>query len=463
MLQFHSDCDSTNRAFSLAVAEVMGNVKPYHAGLLPGALPCLMAGRNYSTPWTRDTAINLSNGFVFLDRDVSRNTLLAVADYGPEGPVIGGQYWDKIIWLPGALHYLRATGDRSLLPTVLETGTNTLRQAEADEFDPSVGLFRGPAVYADGVAAYPDRYLSSNSSDIEPWALNPANAAEKAPRGNGLPMFALSTNCVYYLAYRALAELKTLSGQNAERETAKAEALKAAVNRHFWNEERGSYDYLAHECDYQEALGDAFALLSGIASPEQTASVLARHHSCPFGTPCLWPNFPRYEALGGYGRHAGTVWPFSAAYWGLAAGLNGDRAGFEKEFRVIEAQALREGQFYELYHPDTGEPIGGLQECGNSVMGKWKSCEHQSWSATAYLAMLLYGVLGMRLERDSVRFRPRLPEGMTEADFEQLSIRGKRFTLHLTKTENAAGFPREAEVSLTENASDTVELTLSAE
>lgn len=96
---------------------------------------------------------------------------------------------------------------------------------------------------------------------------------------------------------------------------------------------------------------------------------------------------------------------------------------------------MHEGQFFELYRPDNGEPIGGLQECGGGKMGQWKSCTHQSRSATGYLAMLLYVVLGMRLERDSVRFNPKLPSGMIRADFEQLPIRGKCFNLHLIKTE----------------------------
>ena len=41
--------------------------------------------------------------------------------------------------------------------------------------------------------------------------------------------------------------------------------MKKSINKNFWNEKRGSYDYLAGECDYAEGLGLAFAVLFGIA------------------------------------------------------------------------------------------------------------------------------------------------------------------------------------------------------
>ena len=54
--------------------------------------------------------------------------------------------------------------------------------------------------------------------------------------------------------------------------------MKKAVNKNFWNEKRGSYDYLAGECDYAEGLGLAFAVLFGIADERQTALIGENTH-----------------------------------------------------------------------------------------------------------------------------------------------------------------------------------------
>lgn len=68
-------------------------------------------------------------------------------------------------------------------------------------------------------------------------------------------MKALSTNCVYFKAYEILAEMAHALGEPAKEFEEKAAAMKKAVNKNFWNEKRGSYDYLAGECDYAEGLG----------------------------------------------------------------------------------------------------------------------------------------------------------------------------------------------------------------
>lgn len=41
----------------------------------------------------------------------------------------------------------------------------------------------------------------------------------------------------------------------------------------------------------------------------------------------------------------------------------------------------------------------------------WRSCSAQVWSATAYLSMVHYGVLGIRTGRAALRFEPLLPPG----------------------------------------------------
>jgi hypothetical protein len=60
----------------------------------------------------------------------------------------------------------------------------------------------------------------------------------------------------------------------------------------------------------------------------------------------------------------------------------------------------------------TGEVYGGLQE--GAPGWQWRSCRRQTWSATAYLRMLLMGLIGMRFSPDGITFQPMLPEGISQ-------------------------------------------------
>ena len=168
---------------------------------------------------------------------------------------IGGQYWDAIIWLIGAYEYAIVNCDDEFLRLAYQAGKNSMRKFEAEEFDNEKYLFRGPAVYGDGTAAYPDKYANclDNSSSILKWVENPENP--KAEKGFGLPMFALSTNCVYFKAYEILAMLADKHGENGSTYCTKAIKLKEAINKHFWNSTTNNYDYLAGECDHNEGMG----------------------------------------------------------------------------------------------------------------------------------------------------------------------------------------------------------------
>ena len=69
-----------NDAYRIAAGDIVGNIVYYQNGLLTEEKPCMIAGLDYNTPWTRDTAINIWNALSILSPEVSKNTLLAVLD-----------------------------------------------------------------------------------------------------------------------------------------------------------------------------------------------------------------------------------------------------------------------------------------------------------------------------------------------------------------------------------------------
>ena len=104
---------------------------------------------------------------------------------------------------------------------------------------------------------------------------------------------------------------------------------------------------------------------------------------------------------------------------------------FEREFMTLTAQINRDAQCAEIYHPETGAIYGGLEEAGRGPNGMdWTSCARQSWTASAYLRMLLTGIFGLRLSPERVTFQPYLPAGIPYAHLQGVFYRG--CTLDLT-------------------------------
>ena len=427
---FHSDDVVLNDAYRIAVGDLAGNVVPYRGGLLEKEEFCLLAGLDYTQPWTRDTAINVWYALAFADPDLCKKTRLSVLERGDGKIRVAGSYgqsWDNVIWALGAYEYLLCHDDAEFLPFSLEVIANTLKEFEAQEFDAEKNLFGGRAVYADGVASYPDNIVAKLDKER---------------------VFALSTNCVYYRVYLICAEFAQRLGRPADSYLRKAEALKKAIEKHFWNERNQNFDYFAGESDANEGLGLSYAVLFDIASPVQKQAVMKNTHLTPHGIACEWPPFERYTKMAedALGRHCGTIWPLAQGAWGLAALHAGRPDLFENELRLMASKAVRDMHFYEIYHSESGLPYGGWQEWeGKTVL--WTSCRKQSWSASAYLALVLKGVAGLSVSDGRISARPRLPQGVNEICLKHIRVRGKTFDLYVSR---GADLPKEAAFSLEE-------------
>ena len=438
-LHFTSNHVALARAVRIALGDLYGNIAPFKDGLLDHAVPVVLAGLDYDTPWTRDAAINTWNAAGLLSPQVTQSTLLAVLERVDGAVRIGGQYWDAVIWTIGAWAQYLYTGDKAFLALALDAVRNSLIYFESAEFDEKLNLFRGAACYGDGIAAYPEPYNHTNGdSCILGWPAS--NLDQRASKGYGLPMHALSTNCLYYQAYVLAGRMADELGVAPDPSWAgKAQALKAAINRHFWMPELGRYRYLVDSfgnCDYTEGMGQSFALLFGIADAQQAENVFRNQYVAPAGIPCVWPSFPRYTSADGmsFGRHSGTVWPDIQAFWGQAAAQYGKRELFAHELLRLTEYANRDVHFTEIYHPITGAPYGGVQELGDELRHEWSSCARQTWSATGYLRLILQGMLGMRFEPQGLMFEPVMPDGVDFVCLQNLPYRKMRLTITVERS-----------------------------
>lgn len=392
------------RAFRLAMGGLACNIRSVSAGIFREKRLCLMAGLDYDTPWTRDASFNVYFALAALDAGTAENTLFSVLEEKDGKTLIGGQYWDRAVWALGAYRLWQVTKSRALAERAYTAIRDTVLICEKEEQDETDGLFFGAAVYGDGVSAYPEKYRNPDlDSGIARWPRK--NPGRRRMTGGGLPMKALSTNCMYTEVYRILSKFAASLGKTEEAEEYRIKhgAMKRRVDRAFWNEKNRNYDYLLGESEAQEGLGLAFALLFDIAPGDRAEMVMNNTFAAPAGLPCVWPSFEPYRGMGGYGRHSGTVWPHVQGFWALACLHRGRRDLFETEARKMAENAVNSGQFAEIYHPETGKVYGGIQDAGGKY-DEWKSCSCQAWSAAAYLSLVLYGICGLR-EDESVPAR----------------------------------------------------------
>lgn len=434
----HTNHGEINQAFRIALGDLLGNVALFKDGLLEQPAPVILAGLDYDTPWTRDAAVNAWNGASLIAPGVSRNTLLSVLERSGGKVRIGGQYWDAIVWTTGAWHHYLYTGDKRFLALALEATKNSLAFFEETEFDAKTNLFRGPG-WSDGVAAYPDAYANAGgSSGILDWPRH--NPDKVAKPGYGIPMQALSTNCLYYNAYLTAQKMaQELNVPVNSQWPVKAAKLKEAINTHLWDEDKGYYRFLIGpwgKCDHQEGLGSAYALLFGVADAKRAEAVLAHQHITPAGIPCGWPNLPRYERPDGmaFGRHMGTVWPQIQGFWAEAAARAGKPEVFGHELFQLASHAVGDKHFAEIYHPLTGKTYGGLQESQGKGIILWQATSRQTWAATAYLRMILLGLVGLRFDPEGVRFQPCVPKGISSIELGNLRYRGLRLNVTVRGT-----------------------------
>ena len=402
-------------AYQLALRVMEYNL---HQGLLE-------AGQGYGT-WTRDSSINSWNAASLLIPEVARRTLWHEVDFTPDGPFIGGQYWDKVIWILAALHYVQVTGDQPFLKSAYDVSLRTLAAMRSTEYDARTGLFRGPGVYADGEAAYRDPPFNDKNGDN---VFDYPQAAD---------MEVLSTNSVYYGAYRAAAVMGRKLGA-APQETAdldrKAANLRDAIQHILWMPNLDRFAYLRERDgridSTQEALGEAFAILLGVGSNQQSNAIVRHASATPWGIACTWPPYPRYRdpTNQNFGRHNGTIWPFINAFWATAAASVGESSVFAQEFLDETKLALRSGDFREMYHPYTGEPYGGLQ-----AGFLWDSVRHQTWSATGYVRMVHEVLFGMHFEDAGIRLQPTIPASLGLHSITLQGVHYRQAVLNITIT-----------------------------
>ena len=364
-----------------------------------------LAGQNWQQVWTRDTSYSVEMACALLHPDVSKTTLLGLTQ-AVEGI---GECWyqdkcghfagwpnltDAIVGASGSWALYLVTGDRELLRPIYDRTVRSLRRAERDAFDPKLGLFRGCASFMESNSGYPKDY---------------AMKGEKVGK-----TCALSTCLLYYRGYVIAVEAGKALREDVRPLQDKAAALKKAINAHFWQRDKGYYGYFIDETGKlnprMEGLGEAFAILTGVADARRAKQILKNTPTTAWGFPCLWPQFEEwrdYKRDFAHYYHNGMIWPFVEGYWAWAATKVKDVPVFAHELDALVKLSEKNDTFMELYRPEDGKPDGSPR---------------QLWSASGFLSMIYHGLFGMEFTESGVWISPVVPP-----QFQQIVLENVRY------------------------------------
>jgi len=357
---------------------------------------CYVTGVKWPFVWTRDSAYSIDLALSWLDPDRARRTLEfklseAREPSAPQGLYVvqdtgSGGSWpistDRVVWFLGARHLL---ADKGFADRTYQALKDTLAQDRQYAFDNALGLYRGETSFLDWRE---QTYPTWTEKDVRFIAES----------------FSLSTNVLHY---EALALARRMADERHDATAAKQyegelSALRAAIDQHFWREDRGLYmSYFGaargpQKIEAYDLLGTALAILADIPSPARARLALANYPTWPAGSPVIWPEH-RDAAI----YHNRAIWPFVSAYALRAARKLDDPKRIAHELRSILQGAALAGSNYENY-----ELVSGAVHVED---GKWSgpvvNSPRQLWSVAAMLDAVTEGVFGV----DGDRIEPKIP------------------------------------------------------
>ena len=152
-----------------------------------------------------------------------------------------------------------------------------------------------------------------------------------------------------------------------------------------------------HKFDW---LGQALAIVTGVADGERARSIVARYPHGPMGAPVIYPQQPGMPVY-----HNRAMWPFVTAYGLKAAAITGNVSVADAAY-----QALMRGAALNLSNMENLEWLSGqpllLDEKNPSLIGPVINSKRQLWSVGAYLGMVIENVFGVSDQRRRHRHPP---------------------------------------------------------
>ncbi|MDP3672561.1 MAG: esterase [Telluria sp.] len=457
--------------FALAGAEMkQASVTEIRDGSYNGgaaiACDCFETGEKWHYVWTRDLSYAADLGLAMLDPLRVRNSLeFKLSGFRPglakaaqvAGSADGlqivqdtgsGGSWpvstDRITWAFGAEAALDALAPAERKPfaaRAFKALSNTVENDRLAAFDASSGLYSGE-----------QSFLDWREQSYAAWIVNDLSSMATSK--------ALSTNVGHYKALTLAARLAREHGAVplATKYQAWALELKKAINARLWLQDAGLYSSLTaphfdgaplHKFDW---LGQALAIVTGVADPERARQILAHYPHGPMGAPVIYPqqqDVPVY--------HNRAIWPFVTAYGLKAAAMSGNVGVADAAYDTLMRAASLNLSNMENLEWLSGQPMLAYAN-DQSLAGPVINSKRQLWSVGAYLGMVIGNVFGISTNGDGIAIRPFITARLRREVFgktgaivlNDLRLQGRRIAVKvlLPKASDGNGYYRVDSVSV---------------
>ncbi len=379
----------------------------------PVSCSCFETGAEWHYVWTRDTSYAVNLGLAIVDPTRARNSL--EFKISEKKSVVGGGdleivqdtgsggSWpvstDRVVWSLGAmelLKYLDGTEKTAFLDKSYEAMVNTIENDRKIIYDSTDGLYKGEQSFLDWREQTYPYWTADDTVNI---------AMSKT----------LSTNVLHYIILKSAAELATEKGfpSVAEKYQDWADDLKTAINTHFWRSDVSLYSAMktTYLDDYSvkkyDLLGEALAVISGVADDTKAAAILANYPILEAGPAVIWPQEPKTRIY-----HNRAIWPFVTAYALKAAQKAGNDVFMSNAFySLVRGAALNLSNMenYEFSTLSSYYTDNNTDYAGRALSGPVVDSRRQLWSVGGYISLVLDGIFGRETTLDGIQFSPKIP------------------------------------------------------
>ncbi|WP_245318829.1 alpha-L-rhamnosidase-related protein [Hymenobacter elongatus] len=378
--QYSSEYPLTDALYNLALEEAKRAVEPDGT---------FRTGQEWAGVWTRDISYSIILAQALLQPEVAKTSLLRKVS--PAGRIIqdtgtGGAYpcsTDRIIWAVAAWEIYKTTGDEAWLKQVFPIIRKSIEDDQQNAYDLATGLVRGES-----------SFLDWREQTYPKW-MQPADIYQSQNLG---------TNVAHFQGNQILAQIAAHSGDEplAAKHRQQAARIRAGINEHLWQADKGYYGQYRYGRSFPvlspraEALGEALAVLFGVADEARSRTVVASTPVMDYGVPCIYPQIPDIPPY-----HNNAVWPFVQSYWGLAAAQVGNETAFMESLAAVARPAALFLTNKENFVASNGDFAG--TQVNSSVM---------LWSLSGSLGLVYKGLFGMDFQADKLVFRPFVPQAL---------------------------------------------------
>ena len=367
-------------AYNIGVDECINAVEPDGT---------LRTGLEWGGVWTRDVSYSIIHSMSYMQTEAAKTSLMCKVN--SKGEIIQdtgtGGAWpcstDREIWVGAAWEIYKVTGDMEWLKTVYPIAKKSLEVDMRTVFEKETNLVKGESSFIDWrEQSYPT------------W-MEPADIYDTK---------CLGTNMVFYIALTSAAEMGRILGDNetAEYFEDMAALVKKGINDNLWMDECGYYaQYLGGRNDdllytKSETLGQALAILWGVAEGERAVTLSENMPTVDYGAPVFWPWIPDQPPY-----HNQAAWPFVQSYWIHASAKAGNEQGVLHGVGAVWRAAMMYATNKENYVADTGNWRGTQINSSNML-----------WSLAGNLSITFKLLMGMSFGADELRFAPVVPQNL---------------------------------------------------